>query len=345
MANRQLCLARRPEGALRADDFDIVETPVRTLADGEVMVRNTWLSIDPSLRIRLEAQTPDGYLPPLAIGEPLAGLALGEVVESRSSDFTVGDLVSHTQGYRDLAILGGDAGTLGGYGAPTRIAPSGFPDRWFLGPLGSSGLTAYVGVTVILDVEADDTVWVSAAAGAVGSLVAQLARQRGATVIGSAGSPPKVDHLLSQLGLDAAFDHRARPLAESLAEAAPAGITAYFDSVGGAHLTAALDAMRAGGRIAVCGAISGYDAGDPVPGPHNLFQLVAKSIRMEGYRAGSFNHLTPAMQEELGDHLSAGRIRFDEKVFDGLESAPAAMIAMLHGDHLGKTLVTLDERN
>lgn len=345
MANRQLCLARRPEGALRVDDFDIVETPVRTLVDGEVLVRNTWLSIDPSLRIRLEARTPDGYLPPLAIGDPLAGLALGEVVESRSSDFAVGELVSHTHGYRDLAILGGDSDTLGGYGAPTRIDPGGLPDRWFLGPLGSSGLTAYAGVNAILRVDADDTIWVSAAAGAVGSLVAQLARQRGATVIGSAGSPAKVDHLLSGLGLDAAFDHRGRPLGESLAESAPEGITAYFDSVGGGHLTAALDAMRTGGRIAVCGAISGYDAGAPVPGPHNLFQLVAKSIRMEGYRAGSFNHLTPVMQAELGEHLSAGRIRFDERVFHGLESAPEAMIAMLRGDHIGKTLVALGERN
>ncbi|WP_044508241.1 NADP-dependent oxidoreductase [Gordonia sp. KTR9] len=345
MGNRQLCLARRPEGALHVDDFDVVETPVRRLADGEVLVRNTWLSIDPSLRIRLHARTPDGYLPPLAIGEPLAGLALGEVVDSRSPDFAVGELVSHTLGYRDLAILDGDAGTFGGYGAPTRIVPHGFPAQWFLGPLGSSGLTAYVGVTEILRVAPDDTVWVSAAAGAVGSLVAQLARQRGATVIGSAGRPSKVDHLLVAFGLDAAFDHRARPLTESLEECAPEGITMYFDSVGGGHLTAALDALRSGGRIAVCGAISGYDAGAPVPGPHNLFQLVSKSIRMEGYRAGSFNHLSPAMQEEVGDHLAAGRIRFDERVFDGLESAPAAMVAMLHGDHIGKTLVALGERN
>ncbi|MHC3004281.1 NADP-dependent oxidoreductase [Gordonia metallireducens] len=336
-------LARRPRGPLRPGDLAITEQVLPPLRTGDVLVRNTWLSVDPSIRIRLAETTPDGYLPPFTLGESLAGLALGVVVDSRSGDFEVGQHVSHLCGFREHAVVRADGATLGGYGGLSVVDTLDHPPQWFLGPLGSSGLTAYAGVHAVLDVKPTDTVWVSAAAGAVGGLVAQLSRLRGATVVGSAGSPAKVEYLREQLGLDAAFDHHRASLTDRLAEAAPAGITAYFDSVGGDHLEAALDAMNPGGRVAVCGAIAAYDAETPPPGPRNLFQLVSKSITVQGYRAGSYNDLLPAMQREIGEHLAQGRMHYEETVFDGLESAPAALAAMLEGLTTGKTLVRLDE--
>ncbi|TYQ11860.1 UNVERIFIED_ORG: hypothetical protein L601_001300000300 [Gordonia westfalica J30] len=339
---RAFTLVRRPDGPLRSADLAIAEHPLPPVTDGDVLIRNTWLSIDPSIRIRLAGTTPAGYLPPFAIGEPLAGLALGVVQDSRSSDYPVGQLVSHMYGYRDYAVVRPGGSTIGGYGALARVDPQDFPVQWFLGPLGSSGLTAYAGVVSILGITSQDTIWVSAAAGAVGSLVAQLARVRGATVIGSAGSSTKVDHLLRDLRLDAAFDYHRGPLVDLIDRAAPEGISAYFDSVGGDHLTAALNALRPGGRVALCGAISGYDTAESPPGPNNLFQLVSKGIRMEGYRAGSFNHLMADMQAEIGAHLTTGRMVFGEHVFHGLEQAGNALISMLGGYNTGKTLVNLD---
>lgn len=337
--NRRLCLARRPAGKLTATDLVLIDEPVPVPGPGEVLVRNTWLSIDPSIRIRLAETTPAGYLPPLRPGDPLSGLALGVVAETRNPEFAVGDLVSHTLGYRDYAVLGSDAQTIGGYGAPARIATGGLPPQWFLGPLGSAGLTAYAGLVEILEVTAADTVWVSAAAGAVGALTAQLAALRGATVIGSAGSPEKVAYLRGELGI-AAFDYHESTVAESLGALAPTGIDAYFDNVGGDHLIAALEALRPQGRIALCGAVSGYDAAAP-SGPPNLFTLVAKELRMRGFRAGSFGHLQQSMRDEIAGHLTAGRLVHRESIFDGIEQAGPALVAMLAGATIGKTLCRL----
>lgn len=337
--NRRLCLARRPAGKLSVTDLELIEEPVPEPGPGEILVRNTWLSIDPSIRIRLAEATPDGYLPPLRPGAGLSGLALGVVAETRHPDYAVGDLVSHTLGYREYALVGAGAQTIGGYGAPTRIEAGDLPPQWFLGPLGSAGLTAYVGLIEILELSAADTLWVSSTAGAVGSLAAQLAVLRGATVLGSAGSPDKVAYLRDELGI-AAFDYHEPALAESLAALAPNGIDAYFDNVGGDHLTAALDALRPQGRIALCGAVSGYDDAAPA-GPPNLFTMVAKGLRMRGFRAGSFNHLEAPMRAEVGAHLAAGRLVHRESVFEGIEQAAAALVAMLSGATTGKTLCHL----
>lgn len=337
--NRHVRLARRPAGKLIATDLAVVDEPVPAPAPDEVLVRNTWLSIDPSIRIRLAASTPAGYLPPLRPGDALTGLALGTVVESRNPDYAVGDLVSHTLGYREYAVVGTQPHTIGGYGAPTRIEAAGLPPQWFLGPLGSAGLTAYVGLVEILELNPSDTLWVSSAAGAVGALAAQLATLRGATVIGSAGNPDKIAFLRDRLGI-AAFDYHD-PIPDALAALAPAGIDAYFDNVGGDHLTAALDALRPQGRIALCGAVSGYDGATPA-GPPNLFTMVSKGLRMRGFRAGSFNHLQESMRTEVAGHLAAGRLHYRESVFDGIEQAPAALLAMLSGATIGKTLCRLE---
>ncbi|MEU1980776.1 NADP-dependent oxidoreductase [Nocardia sp. NPDC019395] len=337
--NHHVRLARRPVGKLTTTDLELVEVPVPEPGPGEVLIRNTWLSIDPSIRIRLAETTPDGYLPPLRPGDELSGLALGRVIESRSPDFAVGDLVSHTLGYREYALVGTRVQTIGGYGAPARIDAGELPPQWFLGPLGSAGLTAYVGLFEILAVAPGDTLWVSSAAGAVGALAAQLAHIRGATVIGSVGSPAKVAFLRDELGIPA-FDYRDGALPESLAALAPGGIDAYFDNVGGDHLTAALDALRPAGRIALCGAVSGYDGAAPA-GPPNLFTMVSKGLRMRGFRAGSFTHLEEPMRREVAGYLADGRLAYRESVFHGIAEAPAALVALLSGATVGKTLCRL----
>ncbi|MDQ1181690.1 NADP-dependent oxidoreductase [Rhodococcus sp. SORGH_AS_0301] len=339
ISTRHVVLRSWPNGALTSGDLEVVEAPVPELRSGDVLVRNTWLSIDPSIRIRLSRQTPGGYLPPFAPGQALEGLALGVVERSESSAFAVGDIVTHTLGFREHALISADTATIGGYGSPTVVRPGGLPEQWFLGPLGSSGLTAYAGMIGILDVGPADTVWVSSAAGAVGGLAAGLAVARGATVIGSAGSAAKVAHLRAS-GLADAFDHH-ESLPAAVAAAAPDGIDAYFDCVGGDHLTAAIDALRPNGRIAMCGQMSQYDAADAPSLPGNLFQFVSKNLSMRGYRAGSFLHLEADMRAEITSLIDAGRLGYDEWVFDGLDSAPAALVSMLAGENIGKTLVRL----
>lgn len=339
---RIVCLASAPVGPLAEAHFMIREVATAPLRSGEVLIRNTWLSIDPSIRIRLGGNAPAGYLPPLQPGDALGGLALGVVVESRSPDFAIGDLVSHMHGYRDFAVAdAGAAGALGGAGALTKVDTGGLQPQWFLGPLGSSGLTAYVGLFEIIDLTPEDTLWVSAAAGAVGSIAVQLAKLHGATVIASAGSAAKVHHLTAGLGADHAFDYRSGDLSSLVAAAAPNGIDAYFDNVGGDHLAAALDNLRENGRVAMCGAVSSYDTGTPVPGPSNLFQITAKSLLLRGFRAGLYNYVADAARSKISRHLADATLNHQESVYTGLEQAPAALVAMLNGRTTGKTLCRL----
>jgi NADPH-dependent curcumin reductase CurA len=312
------------------------------LAPGEVLIHNTWLSIDPSIRLRLSTATPSGYLPPLAPGDPLVGLALGIVVESRSPAFIAGELVSHMYGYRDYAVVETDGETLGGAGGLTKIDPRGFPPQWYLGPLGSAGLTAYVGLFEVINLRPSDVLWVSAGAGAVGSIAAQLAILHGNTVVASAGGTAKVDYLKNTLGVSQAIDYRARDLKTQLAQLVPDGIDAYFDNVGGDHLTAALDHLRPGGRVAMCGAVSTYDTDSPTPGPSNLFQITAKHLQLTGFRAGSYDHLYADMRSKIGTYLTDGLMTYEESTYNGLEQAPSALVGMLNGRNTGKTLCKLD---
>lgn len=339
MKSRTVCLASSPSGQLALRHFDVRDIELGSLQPGEVLVRNTWLSIDPSLRLRLGPDMPAGYLPPIRSGDPLAGLALGEVLDSRSDHFSPGDVVSHMFGYRDYAIIDSAAGGLGGAGTLTKIDAGSFPHQWFLGPLGSSGLTAYVGLFEILDLAPTDTVWMSAAAGAVGSVATQLARLHGCTVVASAGSADKVTFLRDSLGATSAFDYHDGDVGTLLASAAPDGIDAYFDNVGGRHFAAALDHLKPGGRIAMCGAVSTYGASGSMPS--NLFQITAKSLRLQGFRAGAYNHLYDDMRTLVGGHLQDGTLIYEESVYDGLEQAPAALVGMLNGDTTGKTLCRL----
>jgi NADPH-dependent curcumin reductase CurA len=341
---REVRLQRHPKGRLRAEDFRVVDSAVRAPGEGEVLVRNTWTSVDPGLRLRLEPDGADGYFPPFALDHPMDGImTVGEGVASRAEGFTAGDTVWHAAGWRDHAVVRAAEPALGGLGTLTRLDTTVVAPQSYLGPLGGMGLTAYAGLFAVAGVRPGDVVWVSAAAGAVGSLAAQFAKLRGNRVIGSAGSDAKTAYLLGELGLDAAFNYKAAPTLELLRETAPDGIDVYFDNVGGEHLEAALACLRPGGRVALCGAISTYDHPGASAGPANLFQATAKNLTLRGFRGSSHLALMGEMQREVVAWLREGRLRFRESIVDGLERAPEALVRLLRGDTIGKTLVHIDD--
>jgi NADPH-dependent curcumin reductase CurA len=340
LSGREVQLASYPLGELRRSDFRIVEAPVRDPRPGEVLVRNTWTSVDPGLRLRLAESAPAGYFAPFRLRAPLDGImTVGEVIESRADGFAAGDTVWHASGWRDYAVVADVAPALGGLGTLTRLDTRLAPAQRYLGPLGGMGLTAYAGLFDAAELREGDVVWVSAAAGAVGSLAAQFAKLRGHRVIGSAGSDEKVSYLLDELGLDAAFNHRAGRVEDLLRAAAPEGIDVYFDCVGGDHLEAALGALRRWGRVALCGAVSQY--GRPQRGPANLFQATANDLTLRGFRGSSHLHRMGDMVRDVSGWLADGRLRYRETIVDGLERAPDALARMLAGETIGKTLVRI----
>jgi NADPH-dependent curcumin reductase CurA len=337
---REVQLVSYPEGEPRPSDFRVVEVPVREPGPGEVLVRNTWTSVDPGLRLRLTARGPAGYFAAFGLGAAMDGImTVGEVVESRAQGFRAGDIVWHASGWRDYAVVAAGTPALGGLGTLTRLDTDLAPAQRYLGPLGGMGLTAYAGLFDVAGLREGDVVWVSAAAGAVGSLATQFAKLRGNVVIGSAGSDEKVGYLLDELGLDAAFNHRAGPVAELLRAAAPEGIDVYFDCVGGDHLDAALGALRRRGRVALCGAVSEY--GRRARGPANLFQATANDLTLRGFRGSSYLHRLDDMMREVTGWLVDGRLRYRETIVEGLEHAPEALVRVLAGGTLGKTLVRI----
>jgi hypothetical protein len=342
MTGREVQLVSYPRGEVRPSDFRVVDVEVAEPGPGEVLVRNTWTSVDAALRLRLRAQGPAGYFAAFPLEAPMDGIfTVGEIVESHADGFEPGDTVWHASGWRDYAVVEAGAPALGGIATLTKLDLSVAPPQAYLGVLGGNGLTAYAGLFRIAGLRDGDVVWVSAAAGAVGSLVAQMAKIRGHSVIGSAGSDEKVSYLLGELGLDAAFNYKSGPLPELLREAAPDGIDVYFDNVGGGHLEAALDALRNEGRVAICGTISEYDADDPLPGPSNLFMAVAKNLTIRGFRGSSNVDLLPEMTREVGAWLREGKLLHRETIVDGLEHAPEALAGLMRGDNTGKTLVKI----
>jgi NADPH-dependent curcumin reductase CurA len=339
---REVHLHRYPVGAVRPEDFRIVDVPVREPAPGEVLVRNTWTSVDAGLRLRLRKTGPAGYFAAFPLNAPMDGImTVGEVVDSRADGFSAGDTVWHATGWRDYSVVAAGVEALRGVGTLARLDVATVPPQAYLGPLGGTGLTAYAGLFHVAGLRDGDVAWVSAAAGSVGSLVAQMAKLRGHTVIGSAGSAEKVAYLLDELRLDAAFDYRAGPLPDLLRAAAPDGIDVYFDCVGGDHLEAALGALRRGGRVAMCGSISEYDLAEPPPGPRNLFMAVANDLTLRGFRGSSFADRMGEMHEVLGGWIRDGLVTYRETVVDGLVNAPDALARLMRGDTIGKTLVRI----
>ena len=320
MQTREIRLARRPHGEPTAEDFELA---VRDLEPGDdkVLVRNRWMSVDPYMRGRMSDRK--SYVPPFELGKALQGGAVGELED--------GSLVLHGRGWREHALISRDEARQ--IDVPPGVSPSAF-----LGALGMPGFTAWVGLTEIAPVRSGETVFISAATGAVGSVAGQLAKARGCRVIGSAGGPEKVAFAREELGYDEVFDYRADDPREALAE----GIDVYFDNVGGPQLEAAIYAMRRGGRIAVCGAVSQYNATELPPGPRNLFLLVGKRINMRGFIVGDHDARQPEFQEEVGGLIADGRLKLAETVVEGgIEAAPGAFIDMLRGRYLGKVVVAL----
>ncbi len=338
--NREVRLVRHPDGALSVRDLEVVPAEMPVMAPGHVLIRNLLLSVDAATRLRLDPVSPPGYLPALKPGEALAGMAVGEVIESDVEGFAPGDLVHHDLGYRYYALVDPGNQALGVAGSLAKLDREIGPPELQVGLLGMTGLTAWAGLFEVASLKPDDVVWISAAAGAVGSVAAQVAKAYGCRVIGSAGSPEKVSYLTEALRLDAAFNWRDG-LDAPLAEFAPDGIDVYFDSVGGEHLRAALDHLRPYGRVALCGAIAGYD-GQPPSAPANLFAATTKDLNLRGFLAGTFADRLPEARSHLADLWERGRLALDLAQYDGLEAAPQAIVDMLSGRTTGKCVVALD---
>ncbi|KLU11124.1 NADP-dependent oxidoreductase [Kocuria sp. SM24M-10] len=328
---RRITLASRPQGAPVPENFRLEETELPAPGPGQVLVANRWMSVDPYMRGRMNDVK--SYVPPFQVDQPLDGGAVGEVIASDAPELPAGATVLHGAGWREHALL--DAG------AVTVVDPELAPESAYLGVLGMPGLTAYAGLMGAARFQPGDTVFVSGAAGAVGSLVGQIARLSGAArVIGSAGSPEKVQRLL-ELGFDAAFDYHDGPVLDRLREAAPEGIDVYFDNVGGEHLEAAISVLNTRGRVCLCGAISQYNATEPPAAPRNLALAIGKMLSLQGFLVGGWQDMAPEFRERMAGWLASGEIAWDQTVREGLENAPQAFIDLLAGANTGKMVVRL----
>lgn len=330
ITTREVRLASRPTGVPTASNFALAETTLEPLQDGQVLVRNRFMSVDPYMRGRMNDRK--SYVPPFEIGKVLDGGAVGEVIESRSSEFKAGDVVTSRYGWREAFIS-----------APAelhRVDKAVEPLSVYLGILGMTGMTAWAGLTMV-EVKAGDVIYISGAAGAVGNVAGQLAKLRGCRVIGSAGADEKVKHLLEECGFDTAFNYKTAPVLEQLNLATPDGIDVYFDNVGGESLEAALTALRVGGRIIACGGITGYNKQKPQPGPSNLFNMTTKRLTMKGMIVGDWLHRQSEFEKEVGAHYQAGKLKSLETVVDGLDQAADAFIGLFEGKNVGKMVVKL----
>ena len=330
---REVHLARRPHGFPEPDDFALVDRELGDPGDGQVLVAVRDFSVDPYMRGRMN-DVPS-YVPPFALNEVMDGRAIGEVVASRSDDVAEGDLVLSNLGWRTHGIA--DAKQVQKVPAVDGVDP-----RAYLGVLGVPGLTAWVGLLDKASFAEGDAVFVSGAAGAVGSLVGQLARLKGASrVVGSAGSAEKVAWLTGELGYDAAFDYKDGDVAGQLRRAVPDGLDVYFDNVGGEHLEAAIDVANDHARVAACGAIAHYNDTDDdrTPGPANLFQIVKKRLRIEGFIVTDSIGRNRAFLEEVTPWVADGRVKFAETVVEGVDHAVDAFRGLLRGENTGKMIV------
>ncbi len=328
-SSREIRLASRPEGAPKPSDFELAEVPVPEPGEGDVLVRNSYLSVDPYMRGRM--RDTKSYLPPFAVGEVMSGGAVGQVIASNGSKFEEGSWVQSLNGWREHYTSNGDG--------LFPVDPDLAPISTAIGVLGMPGLTAYAGLVDICKPQEGETVFVSAAAGAVGSVVGQIARLKGCRVVGSAGSAEKLAWITDELGFDAAFDYHAGDVAGSLREHCPKGIDIYFDNVGGDHLSAALGRMRLNGRIAVCGAISRYNDETPPPGPDNFLSIIPNRLMIRGFLVMDHFGLLQEFLAEMGPWVKSGEVKYRETIMDGIESMPEAFIGLLEGENIGKMLV------
>ena len=336
---RSITLASRPKGQPTAENFSLTETDLPAPETGQFLVRMIWLSLDPYMRGRMDDAK--SYAEPVAIGGIMEGGAVGEVMASEHPDFSVGDIVTGQFGWTSHALSDGEG--------VRKVDPNVAPISTALGVLGMPGITAWVGLNEILQAKSGETIVVSAATGAVGGMVCQLARAKGMRVIGVAGGPEKCAFAQEELGCDICLDHRAhdaKGLAAALKDAAPDGVDCYFENVGGKTLEAVLTRMNIGGRIAVCGAIawySGQGIAEAQPLPAVWRNILTRRLRVQGFIIFDHFHLMDAFQREVGPLVGGGTIKVKESVTDGLENAPEAFMALLKGGNFGKQLVRVGD--
>jgi len=322
-------LKSRPSGMPSLENFELKDSTLPELGEGMVRVRNHWLSVDPYMRGRMNDVK--SYVPAFQVGEPLEGGAVGEIVESNAEGLNPGDLVMHMAGWRDEAVIAARA--------LTKLPDMGAEPQQFIGILGTTGATAYFGLLDVAEGKEGDVVFVSAAAGAVGSVVVQIAKAKGMRVIGSAGGAEKCDFVRS-LGADEVIDYRAGPVLKSLAAAAPDGIDVYFDNVGGDHLDAALALARNYARFAICGMIDSYNSGEPAS-LRFLMRVIAARIRMRGFIVFDFQSRMGDFYRDMGPWLASGAVKSKETIVEGLEQTPDAFLGLFSGANTGKMLVRL----
>ena len=322
-------LMSRPQGLPTDENFALKDIDLPALGEGMVRIRNQWLSVDPYMRGRMNDVK--SYVPPFQIDQPMEGGAVGEVVESTAAGFAPGDRVLHMGGWRDEAVL--DARTV------NKLPDLGAEPQAFLGNLGVTGATAYFGLMDVASAKAGDIVFVSAAAGAVGSAVVQIAKAKGMTVVGSAGGADKCD-FVSKLGADQVVDYKAQPILKGLAAAAPEGIDVYFDNVGGDHLDAAFALARMRARFAICGMIEGYNKAEP-SAFRFIMRVIAMRIRMTGFIVFDFQARMDEFYREMGQLIASGQLKSQETVVDGIERMPAAFRGLFSGENVGKMLVRI----
>lgn len=330
--SREIRLKSRPTGMPVAANFELASIELPPPTAGQIQVRNLWMSVDPYMRPRMNDEK--SYIPPFELGVAMQGAAIGEVTISSDPSLKPGDLVRSFLGWRE------------GFNAAAtevqKLDSHGLPPETFLGAAGGTGFTAYVGLLHVAALREGDVVFVSGAAGAVGSMVCQIAKLKGHKVIASAGGAKKVAFVQGELGADVAIDYKAVPdLNAALAKAAPEGIDVYFDNVGGDHLEAAIANAKQFARFALCGAIGQYNATTPPNAPRNLFMMVTKSLRMEGFIVSNYARLRPAFEKDLAAWYAAGQIKSRETVFHGIEQAPNAFLGLFKGENIGKMLVKL----
>ncbi len=331
--NRQITLAARPIGYPKESDFKLVETPIPTPENGQVLVKTIYLSVDPYMRGRMNQRR--SYAPNVQIDEVMVGGVIAQIVESKHTDFQVGDIVNASIGWQEYGVAQGEG--------LRKIDPSIAPISTGAGILGMPGLTAYFGLLEVGKLQDGETVFVSGAAGAVGSVVGQIAKIKGCRVVGSAGSDEKIAYIVDKLGFDTAFNYKnVTDYPAKLAELYPNGIDVYFDNVGGRITDAVFPNLRVKGRVVICGQISQYNLENPETGPRFLWHLITQRARIEGFLVSDFADRHAEALVQMAEWLKQGKLKYRETIAEGgIENAPAAFISMLKGGNIGKQLVKI----
>lgn len=331
--NRKVVLKSRPDGYPKFSDFDLVEQPIPQPREGEALIRSIWLSLDPYMRGRMRDAA--SYAPSVALGDVIVGGVVGRVVESRTPAFAVGEIVEGPLGWQEYATS--DGRNL------RRVDETLGPLSTALGVLGMPGMTAYFGFLDICDPKPGETVVVSAASGAVGQVVGQIAKIMGCYVVGTAGTPEKVDYIVNELGFDAGVNYKTENVMDALAAACPQGIDVYFDNVGGPVTDAVMEHLADFARISVCGQISQYNVERPELGPRNIRALITHQARMEGFLVFQFQNRHEIGRQRIAAWIREGKLKYREDVVEGLENAPGAFIGMMRGENFGKLLVKVSD--